>query len=178
MITSVPDVALQNTQNSFSIITGNRTVNYAVKMGSGNFNLDKSNPKRGITNLRRDNRTGNVTFSVNADLSGFFLSDDYLLNPDNYTLNKIGYQFNVRKAGIGPHGYTHTFKFTADKVHKGNVILRLKSQIPQWVEYSNDEIGITAIEGKTFGIKHQIHGVYEAFTFENNIYTEISINIK
>jgi hypothetical protein len=63
-------------------------------------------------------------------------------------------------------------------VHKGTVKIMLKSKIPDWVEAVNDDVGLTSIVDKTFGIKYQIHGVYETFTFKNNYYTEISINIK
>ena len=72
----------------------------------------------------------------------------------------------------------HTFEFTADNVHKGNVTILLKSQIPQWVEDVNDNEGLNVIQGKTYGIRYQINGVYEAFTFNNINYTEITINIK
>ena len=41
----------------------------------------------------------------------------------------------------------------------------------------NDDNGSTAVPGKTYGIKYQLGGIYEAFTFENNYYTEIKINI-
>jgi len=178
LIASIPDRTEKRVENFFTIIKGNRKVDYAIKRGSGNFKLDRSNPKTEITKLKKDRRTGKVKFAIDANLSRFLLSDDYLLDPNNYTLNNSNYKFSIKNAVSNPHGYTHTFEFNADNVHKGIVIIMLKSQIPQWVEEVNDEIGLTAIEGKTFGIKHQIHGVYEAFTFNNNIYTDISINIK
>lgn len=175
---SITNVKSSNDPNIFGISKGRKEVNYAVKRGSGNFKLDKTNPKKEITNLRKDKRTGKVKFSVDADLSGFLLNNDYLLNPSNYISSNSNYQFNVKKAVSNPHGYTHTFEFTADNVHKGNVTILLKSQIPQWVEDVNDNEGLNVIHGKTFGIRYQIHGVYEAFTFNNNNYTEITINIK
>jgi hypothetical protein len=175
---SIANVKSSINPNIFAISKGNDAVNYAVKMRSGNFDLDRSNPKKEITNLRKDKRTGKVKFSIDADLSGFLLNNEYLLNPSNYKSSNSNYQFNVKKAVSNPHGYTHTFEFTADNVHKGKVAVMLKSQIPQWVEDVNDNEGLNVIPGKTFGIKYQIHGVYEAFTFNNNKYTEISISIK
>ena len=174
----ITNVRSSNDPNIFAISKGNRKVNYAVKMGSGNFNLDRSNPLKEITNLKRDKRTGKVKFSVDADLSGFLLNNDYLLNPSNYKSSNSNYQFNIKNAVSNPHGYTHTFEFTADNVHKGNVTILLKSQIPQWVEDVNDNEGLNVIQGKTYGIRYQINGVYEAFTFNNINYTEITINIK
>jgi hypothetical protein len=175
---SIANVKSSINPNIFAISKGNDAVNYAVKMRSGNFDLDRYNPKKEITNLRKDKRTGKVKFSIDADLSGFLLNNEYLLNPSNYKSSNSNYQFNVKKAVSNPHGYTHTFEFTADNVHKGKVAVMLKSQIPQWVEDVNDNEGLNVIPGKTFGIKYQIHGVYEAFTFNNNKYTEISISIK
>ena len=50
-------------------------------------------------------------------------------------------------------------------------------EVAQWVEDINDDDGSDHVEGKTYGIKHQVHGIYEAFTFTDNSYTEIIINI-
>lgn len=49
--------------------------------------------------------------------------------------------------------------------------------MPAWVAESNDDSGKTAVKNQTFGIKYQLGGVYEAFTFANKYYTEIKINI-
>jgi hypothetical protein len=45
------------------------------------------------------------------------------------------------------------------------------------VEEINDSTGIVPVKGKTYGIKYQIHGIYEAFTLSNDYYTEIKIKI-
>ncbi|MDP3399209.1 MAG: hypothetical protein Q8S23_08700 [Bacteroidales bacterium] len=175
---SITNVRFSNDPNIFAISKGNKEVTYAVKRGSGNFKLDKSYPKKIITNLRKEKRTGKVKFSVDADMSEFLLNNDYLLNPDNYSSSNSKYRFTVKKALSNQYGYTHTFEFIADNIYKGDVSILLKSQIPQWVEDVNDNVGLNVIHGRTFGIKHQIHGVYEAFTFNNDNYTEISIKIK
>ena len=74
-------------------------------------------------------------------------------------------------------GYTHQLNFESGSVHKGVISVKLKTLIPQWVEDKNDSIGTAPVKGKTYGIKYQIHGVYEAFTISNNYYTEIKIKI-
>ncbi len=166
-------------QNLFSITSGNQKVDYAVKMGSGNFSLDKKSPKNTIVNLRKDTKgkQNKVRFSVNANLSGFLLDDAYLLDDSNYEMNNNNYALNIKKAPSNNHGYTHLFDLSSDNVHKGRLSIKLKSHIPQWVEDINDDDGSEHVEGKTYGIKHQVHGVYEAFTFTDNSYTEIIINI-
>jgi len=178
LFASIPKRTQRLFENSFTITRGNREVDYAVKINSGRFNLYRGDPQKTITNLRRDRRSGVVQFSVDANLSGLLLSDSYLLDPNNYTISTPNFEFTIKQAASNPHGYTHTFDFTADRVHKGKVALRLKSQIPGWIEEINDDLGLAALEGRTFGIKYQISGVYEAFTFDTAYYTEISINIK
>lgn len=177
----VPDSKFKGggVQNLFSITSGNKNIDYAVKMGSGNFRLDKKAPKNTILNLRRDTKgkQNEVRFSVNANLSGFLLDDAYLLDVSNYDPNNTNYTLAINKASSNNHGYTHTLDLSSDNVHKGRISIKLKSHIPQWVEDINDDDGSEHVEGKTYGIKHQVHGVYEAFTFKDNSYTEIIINI-
>jgi len=167
-------------QNVFSITTGNKKVNYAIKIGSGKFDLDKQSPKTTVNNLEKDSKGKQNTarFSVNANLSGFLLDDNYLQNISNYEISNKDYNLLVSKAATNKFGYTHTLNLSSEKVHKGIVSIKLKTKIPQWVEYVNDDDGIKQITGKTYGIKYQIQGVYEAFSHNNDFYTEIKLNIK
>jgi hypothetical protein len=166
-------------QNSFSITCGNKEVNYAVKMGSGKFDLDRKSPKNTIKNLEKDTRGKQNTarFSVNANLSGFLLDNDYLKNDSNYEKNSKDFNLTVSEAANNSFGYTHQLNLSSENVHKGVISIKLKTQIPQWVEEVNDDDGSIPLEGKTYGIKYQISGIYEAFTFSNNFYTELKINI-
>ena len=178
----VPDSKFKGggVKNLFSITNGNKNIDYAVKIGSGKFNLDKKSPKNTIRKLKKDSRgrTNKVRFSVNANLSGFLLDEAYLLDVSNYKPNNNNYELTINKASSNSHGYTHSIDLSSDNVHKGRVSIKLKSNIPQWVEDINDDDGSDHVEGKTYGIKHQVHGIYEAFTFTDNYYTEIIINIK
>ena len=178
----VPDSKFKGSgvQNSFSITSGNKEVNYAVKMGSGKFDLDRNSPKNTIKNLERDTRGKQNTarFSVNANLSGFLLDNEYLKDVSNYEKNSKDFNITVSEAASNSFGYTHQLNFTSESVHKGIISLKLKTQIPSWVEEVNDDDGSIPLEGKTYGIKYQIGGIYEAFTFNNDFYTELKINIK
>lgn len=167
-------------QNTFSITCGNREVNYAVKMGSGKFNLDKKSPKNTIKNLEKDTRGRQNTarFAVNANLSGFLLDNDYLKNNSNYDWSSKDFNLAISEAANNPFGYTHQLNLSSESVHKGTISIKLKTQIPNWVEEVNDDDGSIPLEGKTYGIKYQIGGIYEAFTFNNDFYTELKINIK
>jgi len=177
----VPDNKFKGSgiQNAFSITCGNREVNYAVKMGSGRFDLDKKSPKNTIKNLEKDTRGKQNTarFSINANLSGFLLDNDYLKNNSNYEWSSKDFDLAISEAANNSFGYTHQINLSSESVHKGIISIKLKTQIPNWVEEVNDDDGSIPLEGKTYGIKYQIGGIYEAFTFSNDFYTELKINI-
>lgn len=181
LIRKVPESKFKGSgiKHTFSITKRLKAVDYAIKRGSGNFDLDKKEPKTTINNLKKETRgkRNNVRFSVNVNFSGFLLSDNYLTDPSNYELNNKDFHLTINKAVPNNSGYTHQLNFESPSVHKGIISVKLKTQIPQWVEEINDSIGIVPVKGKTYGIKYQIHGIYEAFTMSNNYYTEIKIKI-
>ncbi len=181
LIEKVPETKYKKNgiQNVFSISEGDKLVEYAVKRGSGNFDLNKKEPKTTIEKLKKETKgsRNTVRFSVNVNLSGFLLSNNYLLDTSNYELNNKNYCLTIDEAIPNKFGYTHLLNFESQNVHKGDVTVKLKMQIPKWVEEINDSIGTAPVKGKTYGIKYQIHGIYEAFTITNNYYTEIKIKI-
>lgn len=162
-------------QNVFSITTANRQVNYAINPSVGRFVKSRKDTQTTIESLERDKRTGQVRFAVNVDFSDLLLDDAYLLNADNYE-NNSNYDLEIEPCGNA--AYTHTLYFTSDKVYKGMVSVKLLTKIPDWLDAVNDDNGSTAVKDKTYGIKYQIAGVFEAFTDKNKQYAEIKINIK
>ncbi len=180
LIQKVPESKFKGSgvQNVFTITRGPKTVEYAVKLGSGNFELDKKDPKKTIINLGKETKGihNTVRFSVNVNLTGFLLSDDYLMDVSNYELNIKNYTLTINKAA-SKIGYTHQLNFESERVHKGLLSVKLKTKIPEWVDMVNDDVGTKPVSGKTYGIKYQIYGVYEAFTISNDYYTEIKIKI-
>ena len=174
----VPDSKFINNgvQNVFTAIAGNQPVKYAVIPGSGKFNPSRRD-SHSIENLEKDSRSGKIQFAVNADFSDLLLDDSYLLNVANYD-NDSKYALSIRPSAAKGSSYSHILTFTStDRVYAGNVSEKLKAILPDWIEKANDDEGITAVKGKTYGIKYQLSGVFDAFTFNNNYYTEIKINI-
>lgn len=161
----------------FSIVPGNQKIDYSVKPNSGNFEKSHDNPKTEIEDLGKDSKTGKVRFAVNANFTSLLLDDNYLTNPQNYDLSNSNYKLTIKKNDVKSK-YTHSLNFTADKVRNGELSIKLKTAIPQWVQEINDDIGATAVPGKTYGIKYQISGIYKAFTNKTEYYTEIKMNIK
>lgn len=167
-------------QNVFSITSGNKPVNYAIKLGSGSFELDKQSPKTTINNLQLDSKgkQNASRFSVNVNLSEFLLEDNYLQDISNYEVSNKDFTVTITKAVNNTFGYTHTINLSCCRVHKGAISIKIKTKIPHWIDDVNDSVGIMPILGKTYGIKYQIQGVYEAFTRNIDYYAEVKINVK
>jgi hypothetical protein len=169
-------------EHVFSITEGNEPVKYAVKPGSGTFRPDRNNPKTTITGWKKDSKGKGekmARFSINADLSKFLLDDDYLMDKSHYWVSDRDFMLTVTRAASNDAGYTHSLNLSSPIVKKNvSVSVMLLTEEPRWVEEVNDDDGSAPAAGKTYGIKYQIRGVYEAFTRENNCYTEIKISIK
>jgi hypothetical protein len=160
--------------NVFNTMNGSQTVKYALNPSIGRWSKSKTETNKTIRNLRKDSRTGNVKFAVNVDFSNLLLDESYLLDPANYE-NSSKYDLEIKKAAT--KGYSHTLIFTSDRVYANPVTVKLKADLPTWIEETNDNDGVTAVKNKTYGIKYQLGGVLDAFTFTNKYYTEIKIII-
>lgn len=119
---------------------------------------------------------------VRANFSEMLLEDSYITNLNNYEYPSefilTGVKPDIKK--LQRSLFTHKLTFEAnDKKFKGKSInVKLKSKLPEWIEKTNDNDGTHPVKNKTYGIKRQLNGVYEAFTFNGDTYTEITIDIK
>lgn len=179
----IPDEKLQERSykkwlNVFTIMPCNQNIEYRVSGGnSKDFKYDKNNHKV-ITNLGSAGRKGMYGFNVKADFSKMLLENSYIQTPSNYE-NSSEFKLTITPDNKSSQ-YTHTLTFEANnKKFKGKSInVKLKSKLPEWIEKTNDNDGSQAVKHKTYGIKQQLNGVYDAFTFEGDTYTEIKIDIK
>ncbi|MBR0175861.1 MAG: hypothetical protein IJQ11_00325 [Bacteroidales bacterium] len=161
-------------QRMLTFVPGDQRVNYGVvKSGM----MSKKSTKTDIIGLE-PNRKGDVSFSVNVDFRNLLLDADYLLDSDNYEVPNYSLQV---KPNVNNENYTHVLTFKTDKMSRknGELLIRLKMQKPNW-EDVNDNEGSRCVEGKTYGVKYQVDGVYQAFanTTKTNCYTDIKINVK
>lgn len=164
-------------QNIFLASAGNVEIPYALKMGSGKFELDKKEPK---TTLKRGRigHNGKFSFAVDMDCSRLLLDDSYIVDNTHYEMNHKDFDLEISKAKNSK--YTHTLQFSSDRVVSCQLLVGLKMQIPAWAEECNDDNGIginSSTMDKTFGIKYLIGGVYDAFSFKTNSYTTVKLNI-
>lgn len=181
----IPDRTLQERSynhwlNVFTIMPCEQEIKYCISGGTGkDFKFDKENPKV-ITKLDCDKR-GSYKFYVKADFSKMLLESSYIEDTHNYQ-NSSEFKLKEVKPDNASSLYTHKLIFEANNNQfKGKSInVKLKSKLPEWIEKTNDQAGDGPVKNKTYGIKQQLNGVYNAFTFngEHATYTEIKIDIK
>lgn len=164
-------------QNIFLASAGNVKIPYALKMGSGKFELDKKEPK---TTLKQGKigHNGKFSFAVNVDCSNLLLDNSYILDNTHYEISSKDFDLEISEAKNSK--YTHTLKFNSDRVVSCQLLAELKMRVPTWAEECNDDNGIginSETMDKTFGIKYLIGGVYDAFSFNTDSYATIKLNI-
>lgn len=174
-------------KNVFMASKSNGNLSYGIlpQRGIGKFNLDKANPKTTITNAKVDGKGGSNCFqlAVGVNYSNMLLPEEYLINSENYTISNKTYNVEIVKNTNINSTYTHILKLnlTQPIISKGAIKISLLNQIPTWVDTYTDEdgldINVPEAMKKTYGLKHLIGGVYDAFAAEKN-YGTITINIK
>ena len=182
---------IEGFDNKYIISTGTSDgIYYSVLLSTANVGRFKDNRKEstktyihGIkdVNMKSVSRGGNVnnklTFAVAVDLKNVAAEDDYLTNPQNYTLSDNNFQVKeiipVDKKNINPKDWvriseaqpTHLIILEATGTATSDIKVSLKKQMPQWIEQTNiiDDKNIRANLDKTFGIKYLIEGIAEAY---------------
>jgi hypothetical protein len=172
---------LDGVQNEFMAFAGGTSMpdfNYAVKRGSGNFDLKRSDSKHSIENLKAD-KNGKVRFSVEVNYAPLILSDAYLCDTSMYVVNDPKYKIVAVDRIKDYQKYSHIIHIEAERVHPSNLEIRLCTGTPTWPAYYNDDEGNTISDStaeKTFGIKYMTSGIAEAI-IRKNYYTRMTINI-
>ena len=138
--------------------------------------------KRGNTNactVEKDH-SGRTAVTMDLDLSETAMDDSYLLDTGNW--NTSDPDMSVREVKrISSANYTHRITLTSERVKGQTLSVWLETRVPQWVEESNDSEGVDIRQGdsmeKTYGLRHLVKGVFEAFTFEGSKRFEMTLDI-
>lgn len=172
---------LKGVENVFTVFAGGADMPdscYAIKIKSGNFDLDKSDPKHSLKNLKAD-KGGRVRFSVEVNYAPLILSDEYLCNTDLYELSDPKFEL-VSVDRINEYKkYSHILTFETDHVHPSTLDVVLKTGVPSWPQQYNDNDGNEITEenaDKTYGIKYMTDGIASAI-IRKDYYTRMTINI-
>lgn len=172
---------LKGVENEFTVFAGGADMpdsSYAIKIKSGNFDLDKSDPKHSLKNLKAD-KGGRIRFSVEVNYAPLILSDEYLCNTGIYELSDPKFEL-VSVERINEYKkYSHVLTFETDHVHPSALDVVLKTGVPTWPVQYNDDEGNEISENnadKTYGIKYMTNGIASAIIRED-YFTRMTINI-
>lgn len=146
-------------------------VNYEIQSSSaskvGNFQLCRGS-KCHIKKIQTANRSNDFEFKVAVDFSDIPLNDSYLQSKDNYWISDSNYM--IKEIELNPDKsseFSHIITIAnanPKRLSPSNLEIRLKRIFPQWVKDSNDDKGLTAVQGKTFGILPMLEGVQLAYS--------------
>ena len=173
--------ALKGVENVFTAFAGGAEMPdscYAIKIKSGSFDLDKSDPKHSLMNLKAD-KGGRIRFSVEVNYAPLILSDDYLCNTDLYELSDPKFELVSIERIDEYKKYSHVLTFETKQVHPSTLEVILRKGKPSWPQLCNDDEGNEVTDenaDKTFGIKYLTDGIYEALA-SKDYYTKMTINI-
>ena len=172
---------LDGVQNEFMAFGGEISLAdscYAVKRGSGKFDLKRNDSRHSIENLEAD-KNGKIRFSVEVNYAPLILSDSYLCDTSMYIVNDPKYKIVSVERIKEYKKYSHIIHIEAERPHPSNLEIQLCTGIPEWPEIYNDDEGNTISDSnfnKTFGIKYLTDGIAEAI-IRKNYYIRMTINI-
>ena len=172
---------LKGVENVFTVFAGGMELpdsNYAIKIKSGNFDLDKNDPKHSLKNLKAD-KGGKIRFSVEVNYAPLILSEEYLCDTALYELNDPKFKLVSVERIKDYKKYSHVLTFETEHVHPSTLDVKLMTGIPRWPEQYNDDEGNEISEdnsNKTFGIKYMTEGIADAI-IRKDYYTRMTINI-
>lgn len=128
-------------------------------------------PKNGTITIPK----GKKEFELSADLSNTLLSDDYLMNKDNYKKNPLLKINDIKEIKNSGSSYTHSFVIEVHaNADKAQNITLTQHFLPDWANKLNDDKGDDT--KKTCGIKYIITAIKEAF--DNTKETTITLECK
>lgn len=178
-------------QNIYMASKPIKSLSYGIlpQQSIGKFKPDPTNSKTSVIDARPVRTSGNSSFqlAIGVDFSQMLIPDEYLMNPNNYSVSNNAYRLEIVKNKDSQSSYTHIVKLnlTEPIISKGTVKITLQNNMPAWVEEYTDEIGLDInAEGameKTYGLKYLIGGVYDAYASnkeQENNHGVITVNIR
>ena len=168
-----------------------KSLSYGIlpQQSIGNFKPDPANTKTSVLNAKPIKIGKNTTFqlAIGVDFSQMLIPDEYLMNPNNYSVSNNAYRLEIVKNKNSLSSYTHIVKLILIEpiISKGAIKITLNNSMPAWVEEYTDEVGLDInAEGameKTYGLKYLIGGVYDAYASnkeQENNHGVITVNIR
>lgn len=135
-----------------------------------------------ITEPHKGGTDNHFRIVISVDYTQLPVGLSYLQDPANYTVTQ-GYVVEAVKEKQ-QNKTTHEITLVAAKVQTGKVDIALNRQLPGWVNTSNlsADKGLTAdaLQGKTFGIRYLLQGIYSAYAgyMQSPDYFHFNISVK
>lgn len=122
-------------------------------------------------------RDGKYRMEVKVNMANVVLPKEYLLTKSKYKIaSTSGSKYSVDS--IQNHGDEYIFTISTSKPSPGDITLSYGMKMPKWVErYNYEDSGLPA-DSTTFGIKHLIGGVYDAYINSGNNYFTFTIKLQ
>lgn len=176
----VNQVPFENPDRVCMISSLDRSIDYAVVPGGGNYSVSKNSP-HAIDRAKVDSKSGRMVVKVKVNFSNILQPNEYLEDISNYVLSDRQFSIDkIEKCGL--KNFTHIITLSSKNVKRGKFKIQLKNYLPSWIEEYNDDMGYSLAEyndnlEKTYGLKYMVDGVYDVFTYENKNLAEIEISI-
>lgn len=176
-------------EKSYYLLTpnANKPVSKVIRKDKiGDFEIEQPASKLVINNAKADNEKS-FQFSVASNLKFLEIDDSYLTNIANYEVSQnyklISVSRNNDPTDESLTGFTHVFTIqTSDLKPNQDVFIKLKSNLPPWVDASSTEDDSnpedSIQQGKTFGFKYLIEGISDAYADKYQGKEQFGINIK
>ena len=134
---------------------------------------------RNIENVEVDRNSGDLRLALAVDLGGMLIDEQYLTNPENYSVEsedplviKEIRPINAKDVTPAERKHlgraTHIFVLESQGIkHRQDVEIKLMNRLPQWVEdtSSDDDTNPSAPDfaTTTFGLKYLLQGIYDSY---------------
>jgi hypothetical protein len=156
----------------------------------GDFEIVQPSTQLTINNAQAGGRNADpdvFQFSVAADIDFLKMDKSYLREPANYEVPNnysiVSIEPNEDETNESLKGYTHVFTVrTSDLKQKQDVVIKLKSKVPAWVDASSTISDAnpfdSAQQGQTFGFEYLVRGIAESYGDRYVGQDQFSITIK
>ncbi|GAA4242780.1 hypothetical protein [Winogradskyella damuponensis] len=206
----IPKLKRYNLKNNYQRIPSEIQISefsaLPFTLNKGQFALNSSKGKT-VTIENALNQGSSVQLAVSINLDDIPISEDYLVDLENYTLNnnkikildvgkiddnqirlKDGTLKNINPSDISrTESSTHVLLLSLPNTYNGNIEITLDKNIPNWVDNvsvkpreDDRDIETNVLkQSQTFGFKHIVEGISEAqkTSGNSNKYFQITLKI-
>ena len=173
----MPDIGY-NVLNRYELSNAGGKVNYIWNPNNSIGLFGKcENPREMTGKAKIDPKSKKFTIAINVDFSDLLLSDEYIMNPDNYRISNRQYDLRIKDNNSGAYSHTLYLDLKGTIISKGDVKIELLKKECDWAEAFNENDDTNYVsEDKTYGLEYLVDGIYGAYETDN--YATITITIR